>query len=320
MKSLPSPSVLFCLLATLAVASCDSSHRSTAQGASVARSSVSAFDEGDKRASLVERTVAPAESAGETAKMAAVEAKHTPEPARDVRMPTEWMADLDWSGSQRVAHAKSSKGAVVQKLFDDAGVNFPPHDVLYRVFKQEEEFEVWAGDEGKPLRLIATYGICAASGVLGPKRAEGDRQVPEGYYKVGYFHPASSYYLSAQVDYPNASDRLRGGPSPGGDILIHGRCASIGCVSMTDERIEEIYLVGWGAFMKGQPTHIHIFPARDFGPLLSDPKLSEHHAFWREIEPGLLAFDKTHRIPAVRIEKDGRYVVTPAADPEQPTD
>lgn len=229
----------------------------------------------------------------------------------EVRMPTDWQADLAWNGNQRLAHAKEAKEAVVKALFEKAGVTYPPHNVLYRVFKQEDEFEVWAGDKDKPMALIATYGICAASGVLGPKRREGDRQVPEGYYQVGYFHPMSSYYLSAQVNYPNKSDKLRGGPSPGSDILIHGKCASIGCVSMTDERIEEIYLVGWAAFMKGRPTAIHIFPARDFESLYADPKYAEHHAFWREIEPGKRSFDDKHTLPKVSIDGSGRYIIEP---------
>lgn len=234
------------------------------------------------------------------------------EPAVDVRMPTDWLADLSWNGNERLAHAKRERSAVVQQLFEKAGATFPPHDVLYRVFKKERQFEVWAAGRGEPMKLIATYGICAASGELGPKRREGDMQVPEGFYKVGYFHPMSSYYLSAQVDYPNRSDKIRGGASPGGDILIHGRCASIGCISMTDERIEEIYLVGWAAFMNGGPTAIHIFPSRDMDALLEDPKYDEHHAFWREIKPGLDAFDASHRLPSIRIESDGRYVVTPS--------
>lgn len=234
-------------------------------------------------------------------------------PAHDVRMPTDWRADYRWNGNERVAHAKQSKGSEVQSLFDAAGVSFPPHDVLFRIFKKEGEFEVWAGDADQPMKLVATYGICAASGVLGPKRREGDLQVPEGYYKVGYYHPMSSYYLSAQVDYPNASDKVRGGPALGGDILIHGSCASIGCISMTDERIEEIYLVGWSAFLAGRPTNIHIFPARDIDALLKDPSLDKNHDFWREIEPGLKDFDASHRVPEVRIEKDGRYVITPAS-------
>ncbi len=251
---------------------------------------------------------AGASPASASASAAATVALMAP-PKREVREPTEWLADLSWSGSQRVAHAKQAKQATVNELFDKAGVTFPPSDVLFRAFKQEAELEVWAGDGQSELKLIATYGICAASGELGPKRNEGDRQVPEGFYQVGYYHPTSSYYLSAQVNYPNASDKVRGGPSPGSDILIHGRCASIGCLSMTDERIEEIYLVGWAAFMKGKPTHVHIFPSRDLDVLLADPKYKVHHDFWRELAPGKKAFEDTHRIPSVKIEKDGRYVV-----------
>lgn len=235
-------------------------------------------------------------------------------PARDVRMPTEWLADLEWNATQRLAHAKRQKQEVVDRLFADAGVAFPPHELLLRTFKQEAELEVWAGDKDAPMKLVATYGVCAASGGLGPKRNEGNRQVPEGYYKVGYYHPMSSYYLSAQVNYPNASDRARGGPSPGSDILIHGRCASIGCISMTDERIEEIYLVGWAAFMNGRTTHIHIFPSRRMDLLLADPEHVEHHAFWREIAPGFDAFERTRRLPSVTIARDGRYLIAPAAE------
>ncbi len=228
----------------------------------------------------------------------------------EVRMPTEWRADLAWNGNQRLAHAKQSKGEEVSRLFREAAVSFPPHDLLFRIFKQEREFEVWAGDKDASMKLIATYGICAASGDLGPKRAEGDLQVPEGYYKVGYYHPMSAYYLSAQVTYPNVSDKIRGGANLGGDILIHGNCASIGCVSMTDERIEEIYLMGWGAFMNGQPTSIEIFPSRDIDALLANQSFAQNHDFWREIEPGLAAFDRTHRLPTVKVEADGRYVIT----------
>jgi murein L,D-transpeptidase YafK len=230
-------------------------------------------------------------------------------PPRDVRMPTEWLADLRWSGAERVAHAKVAKEETVRALFAQAGVSYPPKDVLFRAFKDVAELEVWAGDGTAPLALVATYGICAASGELGPKRREGDLQVPEGFYQIGYYHPTSAYYLAAQINYPNASDRRRGGPSPGGDILLHGRCASIGCISMTDERIEEIYLVGWAAFLQGAPTHFHIFPSRDFDALLADPKWSKHHDFWREIRVGFDAFEKDKRLPKVSIDAEGRYVV-----------
>lgn len=235
-----------------------------------------------------------------------------PEPApelRDVRMPTEWHGDRRLSGPDRYALARSAKLEVVKTLFEEAGVAFPPKETLLRVFKQEAELELWAGAGDEPLRLIATYGICAASGEPGPKRREGDRQVPEGFYKIGYYDPTSAFHLAMLVDYPNASDKIRGGPQPGGEILIHGSCASIGCVAMSDERIEEIYLVGWAAFLSRRPVQVHSFPARDIDALLADPSYARHHAFWREIKVGYDAFEESKRIPKVNIAADGRYEI-----------
>ena len=307
------------VILTIGLSACDGAHRGT-QGASAAHPmSASPWlgkPPGAAPADLGARE-APSPFLGFAAPSAVSDLPAPPPGVPDlrmnpVRMPTEWRANLAWNGHERLAHAQQSRGEEVQRLFHEAGVTFPPHDLLFRIFKQEREFEVWAGDPGASMKLVATYGICAASGDLGPKRAEGDMQVPEGYYKVGYYHPMSAYYLSAQVNYPNASDKVRGGPNPGGDILIHGNCASIGCVSMTDERIEEIYLIGWGAFMSGRPTSIEIFPSHDIDSLLADASRASNHAFWREIKPGLEAFDRTHRIPTVRVEADGRYVVTPS--------
>lgn len=225
-----------------------------------------------------------------------------------VRGPTEWMADLRWSGSTRVAHATKARRGVVDRLFASAGVTFPARDLLFRIYKDEAQLEVWAGDGEAPLRRVATYGICAASGELGPKRAEGDLQVPEGFYHLGWFHPESAYYLSALVDYPNASDRVRGGAKPGGQIMLHGRCASIGCVAMTDERIEELYLMAWSTWRdRGKKTHVHMFPSRDWDAILDDPAHAAHHAFWREIRVGHDVFERTRHLPTVTIGKDGAY-------------
>jgi len=247
----------------------------------------------------------------EAARPVEVEAPPAPPaaPVRDVRPPTEWRGDRRTGGEARIAHARNTKGALVKQLFEDAGVAFPADRVLFRVFKEEAELEVWAGGRDSDLALVATYGICAASGGPGPKRREGDLQVPEGFYKIGYYDPTSAFHLAMLVDYPNASDKIRGGPQPGGDILIHGSCASIGCMAMSDERIDEIFFVGWSAFMKGRPVDVHIFPARDLDALLADQKYAEHHAFWREIKVGHDAFEKARRIPVVTIASDGRYEV-----------
>jgi len=230
-------------------------------------------------------------------------------PPRDLREPTEWRGDRRLGGAARVAHARNNRLATVKALFEDAGVAYPPHDTLLRGYKQEGELELWAAGKDQDLKLVATYSICAASGGLGPKRAEGDLQVPEGFYKIGYFDPTSAFHLAMLVDYPNASDRIRGGATPGGEILIHGSCASIGCLSMSDERVEEIYLVGWAAFMTYRPVAVHIFPSRDFDAILADDGLARHHAFWRDIRSGHDAFERTRRIPRVTIAADGAYEV-----------
>jgi len=41
------------------------------------------------------------------------------------------------------------------------------------------------------------------------KRRFGDEQVPEGFYELDWFNPQSNFYLSLNVSYPNAADRVR---------------------------------------------------------------------------------------------------------------
>jgi murein L,D-transpeptidase YafK len=227
-----------------------------------------------------------------------------------LRAISAWHADPDAPPRRRVAEAERVARPIVLGLFADAGVSFPPSDVLFRVFKQEKELEVWAnGKRDEPMKRIATYEVCAMSGGPGPKRAEGDLQVPEGFYRIKYFWPDSSFYLSANVGYPNVSDRILGGPKPGSEIMIHGGCASIGCVAMSDERIQELWVMGTGALHAGRPVHVHMFPARDFAPLLEDASHAPHHAFWRNLREGLDAFESGRRIPAVTVDTRGRYVV-----------
>lgn len=109
-------------------------------------------------------------------------------------------------------------------------------------FKQERRVDVFI--DGKPWR---TFPIAAASGQPGPKLREGDRQVPEGLYTIDAVNPNSSYHLSLRVSYPNADDRARsaalGITDLGGDIYIHGKEASIGCIAIGDEAIEQVFYV-----------------------------------------------------------------------------
>jgi hypothetical protein len=131
--------------------------------------------------------------------------------------------------------------------FDRVGVAYPPRRIVFVGLKQERLLEVWvAGEDSDPV-LLKTYPILRASGALGPKLREGDRQVPEGLYRIESLNPNSLYHLSLRVDYPNSHDRekgrLDGREALGGDIMIHGNTRSIGCLAMGDEAAEDLFVL-----------------------------------------------------------------------------
>jgi hypothetical protein len=75
------------------------------------------------------------------------------------------------------------------------------------VFKYEKELEVWSY-KGGTYELIKTYNICGLSGGFGPKRYEGDLQVPEGIYEITRLNPHSNYHKAIKINYPNKSDSI----------------------------------------------------------------------------------------------------------------
>lgn len=169
------------------------------------------------------------------------------------------------------------------------------------------------------LTQVTTYGICAASGGLGPKRREGDRQVPEGFYAISYFNSASRFHLSMQVSYPNAADRRHGHPrSPGGEIMIHGNCVSAGCLALGDERIEELWVMATALRDRGGRVRVHLYPARDVAALLATGEHPEHHDLWRNLAEGKQLFDESHRLFEVTITPGGRYRFTTTPSPSGP--
>jgi len=130
--------------------------------------------------------------------------------------------------------------------FAEAKVSYPPREVTFVALKQEKKLELWARDTGE-FRFIRDYHIKAASGIAGPKLRQGDKQVPEGVYRIVGLNPNSNYHLSMKLNYPNAFDLFHawdeGRTSPGSDIFIHGKAASIGCLAMGDEAIEELFVL-----------------------------------------------------------------------------
>ena len=216
----------------------------------------------------------------------------------------------------RVAAARQNKSRAVSELFAAAGVEYPPPELYLRAFKHERQLEVWAGAPGKPLKKVKTYPFCAASGELGPKRQEGDLQVPEGFYTVDLFNPTSAYHLSFRVSYPNESDRILGRRPLGGAIMVHGNCVSIGCIAIEDEPIEELYLMTLDAKKRmGRNVPIHIFPRQLDEKGLAELKETASSdaallAFWQGLAPGFSLFEQTRRPPRVSVDlKTGAYKV-----------
>lgn len=213
----------------------------------------------------------------------------------------------------RVALARKEKLDSVLQSFQRIGVNTgEPFMLFFRAFKLEKTLELWAKNQAdSSFILLNSYPICAVSGSLGPKRQEGDKQVPEGVYHINRFNPKSKFYLSLGLNYPNEADRLLSDPvRPGGDIFIHGGCVSIGCLAMTDDQIKEIYILAEMAKENGQgQIEMHIFPTK-----MNDEAVAkligaqpEFAIFWRELEPIYQFFEETQMLPNVRVDSLGAY-------------
>lgn len=184
--------------------------------------------------------------------------------------------------------------------------------LFLRAFKAERQLEIWLKSANESnWHLYKNIPFCNSSGVLGPKRKEGDRQIPEGFYHIVRFNPKSKYHLSLGLNYPNRSDRLLGHPTlPGSDIFIHGGCETVGCIPVTDEGIEAIYVLAGWAIDNGQANiPVHIFPFRFTAEKWNQykPEFPQHFSFWRQLEAIYLAFEINKQLPEVLIHPDGKY-------------
>jgi murein L,D-transpeptidase YafK len=89
--------------------------------------------------------------------------------------------------------------------------------------------------------------------------------------------------------------------------MIHGACASIGCLAMQDERAEELWTMASAFHVGERRVRVHIFPARDIPALLRDPSSSEHHRFWENLQEGVVRFEKDHRLFDTWADWHARY-------------
>jgi murein L,D-transpeptidase YafK len=206
----------------------------------------------------------------------------------------------------------------IKKQFERQHLTWPPQEMYVRSFKYDRQLEVWVkGDAKEPYKLFKTYKVCTQSGTTGPKRAEGDYQVPEGFYYINEFNPNSNYHLALGLNYPNASDRiLSDSLRPGGAIYIHGSCVSTGCIPLTDAYIEELYVIASNVKAQGEEfIPVHVFPVR-YNVKKSMEFLTENmkdkpqlQLFNSNLKEMFDYFEAKKQLPIVMVNKKGEYVL-----------
>jgi murein L,D-transpeptidase YafK len=218
----------------------------------------------------------------------------------------------------RLAGILNSKEDTLQKEFQAKGLEWPAKYVYVRSFKYDAQLEVWVKNTTKEkYKLFKTYKVCMQSGTMGPKRLQGDYQVPEGFYYINEFNAHSNYHLALGLNYPNVSDRiLSDSLRPGNAIYIHGSCVSVGCIPVTDEDIEEIFLIASYAKANGEDfIPVHVFPFRynsrrslEYFKLTAknNPALQK---FAMELKDAYDKFEETRQVPLVLIDRKGDYII-----------
>lgn len=193
--------------------------------------------------------------------------------------------------------------------------------IMVRIFKEENELEIWKAKDDGRFHHFKTYPICNWSGGLGPKYKIGDKQAPEGFYKVSakLMNPNSSYHLSFNLGFPNAFDKAH--KRTGKYLMVHGDCRSAGCYAMTDALIEEIYAMAREAFTGGQEAFdVQALPFRMTVKNMRRHSRNKHYAFWRNnLYQGYKDFEVSQLPPKVDV-CERRYLINVNFLNGEPTD
>ena len=214
---------------------------------------------------------------------------------------------LGEDGSQLPTKATQEVSHELLSLFQQKNMskNSP---ILVRIFKEESELEVWKQDTTGHFQILKVYPICRWSGDLGPKLHEGDRQAPEGFYRITpeLMNPNSNYYLAINIGFPNSFDKAN--DRDGTFLMIHGDCWSSGCYAMTDEQMGEIYSLVRDSLVGGQPSfQIQAYPFRLTPANLARHRTNPNMDFWKMLKIGNDHFEATRLEPKVDV-CDRRYV------------
>jgi murein L,D-transpeptidase YafK len=217
---------------------------------------------------------------------------------------------------QRVDDAFFKKEETLKAEFAAKGFEWPAKYMYIRSFKLDSKLEIWVKNSAsEPYKKFKTYKVCALAGGLGPKRYQGDYQVPEGFYYINEFKPNSQYHLALGVNYPNASDRILSDKAkPGGEIFIHGSCVTVGCIPLTDPIIEEVYVLAASTKAAGQDfIPLHVFPISfksDKSKETLDKYLEQqpdYKPLAHRLEKVYYYFEEKKQLPTIVINAAGEY-------------
>ena len=217
----------------------------------------------------------------------------------------------------RVREAYSEKEKAVSRTLAEHGISHDSLQIYLQAFKTEKKIEVWAKNTcDSSFTLVKEIPICEISGEIGPKRRSRDLQVPEGFYHINELNPYSKYYLSLRINYPNASDSIRGDHAHLGNLIyIHGACESSGCIAISDEKIKELYIYCIEAYNSGQKEiNITIFPQQltdsNYARLTkANSKNKDKISLWADLKKSYDFFRLKKVPPTVKFLPDGTHEV-----------
>ena len=134
------------------------------------------------------------------------------------------------------------------------------------VLKSERKLHLLSRGE-----IVRSYRVSLGKQPNGPKRFEGDKRTPEGFYWIDWRKTSDKYNLAMHISYPNQQDQDNArklGKAPGGMIMIHGTPIdeefpewyfhtldwTSGCIALRNDDMREVWqLVKDGTLIEIRP-------------------------------------------------------------------
>ncbi|MDP3180730.1 MAG: hypothetical protein Q8M67_02855, partial [Bacteroidota bacterium] len=124
-------------------------------------------------------------------------------------------------------------------------------------------------------------------------------------------------YLSMRINYPNASDSIRGVRGHLGNLIyIHGACESSGCIAISDDKIKELFVYFIEAYNSGQKDiNITIFPIQltdlNYARLTKAySKNKDKISLWADLKKSYDLFNQKKLPPTVKFLSDGTHEIS----------